>query len=85
MLSSPHHQNGADEMNRIFMTREEAIHLLVEAHAKAGGKGPQLIRPIGNDPSKVEALDRLMLDIRAGRVNEFRLDSNDNVHIAITD
>jgi hypothetical protein len=72
-------------MNRIFMTREEAIHLLVEAHAKASGKGPQLIRPVGNDPAKVEALDRLMLDIRAGRVNEFRLDASDNVHIAITD
>jgi hypothetical protein len=73
-------------MNRIFMTREEAIHLLVEAHAKASGKnGPLLIRPVGNDPAKVEVLDRLLLDIRAGRVNEFRLDSSDNVHIAITD
>jgi hypothetical protein len=72
-------------MNRIFMTREEAIHLLVEAHTKASGNSTLLIRPVGNDPSKIEALDRLLLDIRAGRVNEFRIDANDSVHIAITD
>lgn len=72
-------------MNRIFMTREEAIHLLVEAHAAAKGKGMQLIQPVGKDPAKVEALDRLLLDVRAGRVKEFRIDANDSVHIAITD
>ncbi len=72
-------------MNRIFMTREDAIHLLVEAHTAASGKSVQLIQPVGKDPAKVEALDRLLLDVRAGRVNEFRVDANDNVHIAITD
>jgi len=72
-------------MNRIFMTREEAVHVLVEAHAKASGNSAQLIRPVGNDPARVEALDRLLLDVRAGRVYEFRIDANDSVHIAITD
>ncbi|CAM2154239.1 MULTISPECIES: hypothetical protein [Paraburkholderia] len=73
-------------MNRIFMTREEVIHLLLEAHATArGGSAPTLIKPVGRDPAKVEALDRLLLDVRAGRVNEIRLDANDSTHIAITD
>lgn len=72
-------------MNRIFMTREEAIHLLLEAHASASGSAPALIKPVGKDPARVEALDRLLLDVRAGRVNEIRLDANDSTHITITD
>lgn len=72
-------------MNRIFMTREEAIRLLLEAHASTTGDSPQLIRPVGKDPAKLEALERLLLDVRAGRVNEFRLDANDSVHISIDD
>ncbi|CAG9239052.1 conserved hypothetical protein [Paraburkholderia tropica] len=72
-------------MNRIFMTREEVIHLLLEAHATARGGVPTLIKPVGRDPAKIEALDRLLLDVRAGRVNEIRLDAEDSTHIAITD
>ncbi|MFC5429241.1 MAG: hypothetical protein EPN70_24750 [Paraburkholderia sp.] len=72
-------------MKRIFMTRDEAVHLLVQAHASASGHSSPLIQPAGNDPAKLEVLDRLLLDVRAGRVNEFRLDANDSTHIAITD
>lgn len=72
-------------MNRIFMTREEAVRLLVEAHEGASEKREALMQPVVHDPARIEALDRLLLDVRAGRVVEFRLDANDSTHIAITD
>lgn len=72
-------------MNRIFMTREEAIHLLLEAHTSATDEHPTLIRSVGRDADKLKTLERLLLDVRAGRVDEFRIDANDSTHVAITD
>lgn len=58
--------------------------MLLEAHAATTRDSSQLIGPV-KDPARLEVLERLLLDVRAGRVKEFRLDGNDKVHIAIDD
>ncbi|CAG9275014.1 conserved hypothetical protein [Paraburkholderia unamae] len=73
-------------MDRIFMTREEAIRVLLEAHEAATGNTPAtLIRSNGAKSARVEALERLLLDVRAGRVDEFSLNVGDSTRVAITD
>lgn len=73
-------------MDRIFMTREEAIRVLLEAHeAASGNTAAALVRSTNGKSAKLEALDRLLLDIRAGRVDEFRINANDSTRISITD
>ncbi|CAN0622452.1 conserved protein of unknown function [Burkholderia multivorans] len=68
-------------MNRIFMTRVEALELLIKAHQAAsdniGGHAA------GAALAKIETLDHLLLDVRAGRVTEFR--APDDTHVTIMD
>ncbi|SDC26138.1 hypothetical protein [Paraburkholderia lycopersici] len=73
-------------MDRIFMTREEAIRVLLEAHESLSGHAvATLIKSGANQSAKLEALERLLLDVRAGRVDEFRANPDDSTRIAITD
>lgn len=73
-------------MDRVFMTREEAIRVVLEAHEAASGTNPAtLIRSAGAKSAKVQALERLLLDVRAGRIDEFSLEAGDSTLIAITD
>jgi hypothetical protein len=44
-----------------------------------------LIRSNGTKSARVEALERLLLDVRAGRVDEFSLNVGDSTRVAITD
>ncbi|MEM5331553.1 hypothetical protein VSR34_34030 [Paraburkholderia sp. JHI2823] len=73
-------------MDRIFMRREEAIRNLIEAHESASGRtAATLIKSGGERSASLEALDRLLLDVRAGRVNEFRASPDDSTRVSITD
>ncbi|RQN34168.1 hypothetical protein [Paraburkholderia tropica] len=68
-------------MAKIFIKRKEAIRLLIRTRSTIpdGGRVP----PTDGDNAKVAALDRLLLDVRAGRTDEFRLDE-DGPRIVIT-
>lgn len=73
-------------MDRIFMTREEAIRILIEAHESVSGRPAATLIKSGNDRSaRLEVLDRLLLDVRAGRVDEFRTNPEDSTCVSITD
>ncbi|MEM5315545.1 hypothetical protein [Paraburkholderia sp. JHI869] len=73
-------------MDRIFMTREEAIRILIEAHESVCGRSAAtLIRSSEDRSTRLEALDRLLLDVRAGRVDEFRTIPEDGTCVSITD
>ncbi len=67
-------------MNRIFMTRTEALELLIKAHQAASDK---IDGHTGAALANIEALDHLLLDVRAGRVTEFR--APDDTHVTIMD
>ncbi|MEM5404730.1 MULTISPECIES: hypothetical protein [Paraburkholderia] len=78
--------NRERTMDRIFMTREEAIRILIEAHESVSGRAAAtLIRSSADKSAKLEALDRLLLDVRAGRVDEFRTWPEDSTCVSITD
>ncbi|WP_373864847.1 hypothetical protein [Paraburkholderia tropica] len=66
---------------KIFIKRKEAIRLLIRTRSTIpdGGRVPLT----DSDNAKVAALDRLLLDVRAGRTDEFRLDE-DGPRIVIT-
>jgi hypothetical protein len=78
--------NRERTMDRIFMTREEAIRILIEAHESLSGRtAATLIRSSADRSARLEALDRLLLDVRAGRVDEFRTWPEDSTCVSITD
>jgi hypothetical protein len=78
--------NRESTMDRIFMTREEAIRILIEAHESVSGRTAATLIKSGNDRSaRLEVLDRLLLDVRAGRVDEFRTNPEDSTCVSITD
>ncbi|MEK6295965.1 MAG: hypothetical protein V4793_32270 [Paraburkholderia tropica] len=72
-------------MKQIFIKRNEAIRLLIKNRAtNTGAKSPR-VPPAGSDIATAAALERLLLDVRAGRINEFHLDGDDGPHhIVIT-
>ncbi|PXW24698.1 hypothetical protein [Paraburkholderia caballeronis] len=72
-------------MDRIFMTREEAIHLLLEAHKAASGQGVASDSPDDDAFGQLHTIDRLLLDVRAGRVDEFHFGEDSAAQITITD
>ncbi|WP_373681708.1 hypothetical protein [Paraburkholderia tropica] len=65
------------------MKQEEAIRLLVKARATATDRKSARVPPAGSDNAMVAALDRLLLDIRTGRIDEFHLDDG-GPHVVIT-
>lgn len=73
-------------MNRIFMSRADAIRVVLEAHdAEAGRSSASLFKSVGQISVKLDALERLLLDIRVGRVIEFELQGDKTQHIFIKD
>jgi hypothetical protein len=63
-------------MDRIFMTRTEALELLLKAHQTAVDKIEHAKgRHAPADQIALEALDRLLLDVRARRINEFQINT----------
>ncbi|MBN3808768.1 MAG: hypothetical protein V4793_40535 [Paraburkholderia tropica] len=73
-------------MKQIFIKRNEAIRLLIKKRATNAGAKPPRVQPAGSDIATAAALERLLLDVRAGRINEFHLDGGDDGpdHIVIT-
>ncbi|WDD92798.1 hypothetical protein Bsp3421_002827 [Burkholderia sp. FERM BP-3421] len=72
-------------MDRIFMTRTEALELLLKAHQTAVDKiGHSTGKQTLADHAALEALDRLLLDVRARRVNEFQINTT-ATQIFVTD
>jgi hypothetical protein len=72
-------------MDRIFMTRTEALELLLKAHQTAVDKiGHPGGRQTPADQASLEALDRLLLDVRARRINEFQISATET-QIFVTD
>lgn len=71
-------------MNRIFMSREDAIRLVLEAYdAASGNRSATLFKSVGQISERVETLGRLLLDIRAGRLSEFQLEADKTQRIFI--
>ncbi|QGZ65492.1 hypothetical protein [Paraburkholderia acidisoli] len=71
-------------MNRIFMSREDAIRLVLEAYdAASGNRSATLFRSVGEISGRVDALGRLLLDIRAGRLDEFQFETDKSQRIFI--
>ncbi|WP_074987253.1 hypothetical protein [Paraburkholderia tropica] len=72
-------------MKQIFIKRNEAIRLLIKKRATSAGAKPPRVQTTGSDIAPAAALERLLLDVRAGRINEFHLDGDDGPHhIVIT-
>ncbi|WP_322106894.1 hypothetical protein [Paraburkholderia sp. J41] len=73
-------------MNRIFVSRADAIRLVLEAQeAASGNRSARLFKSVGQISDKLDALERLLLDIRAGRIAEFRIDTAKEQRIFIKD
>ncbi|WP_375541657.1 hypothetical protein [Paraburkholderia sp. CNPSo 3281] len=53
--------------------------------AFSGRAAATLIRSNADRSARLEALDRLLLDVRAGRVDEFRTWPEDSTCVSITD
>ncbi|MEI7297950.1 hypothetical protein WCQ02_38090 [Paraburkholderia tropica] len=63
------------------MKRQDAIRLLIKKPVMTTDTKSPSVPSSGN---YIAALDRLLLDVRAGRIDEFHLDSNSGSHIIIT-
>jgi hypothetical protein len=73
-------------MERFFMTRARAAAYLLRMR-RAMRDGIDSLRTGVTDSrlQELDTLDRLLLNVRAGRVREFRLDTPLAVEIMITD
>ncbi|ABC38190.1 hypothetical protein [Burkholderia thailandensis] len=72
-------------MDRIFMTRTEALEFLLKAHQTAVDKiGHPSHKQTPADHAAIEALDRLLLDVRARRVDQFQINAS-AAQIIVTD
>ncbi|VBJ66668.1 Uncharacterised protein [Burkholderia pseudomallei] len=72
-------------MDRIFMTRTEALEFLLKAHQTAVDKvGHPFRKPTPADHAAVETLDRLLLDVRARRIDTFQINAS-SAQVIVTD
>ncbi len=69
--------------NRMFMKRANALKLLLDARQSAIGQAAGM--SVDDTDAKLEALNRLIFDVRACRVNEFQIDPADEMEIVVTD
>ncbi|MGU7784561.1 hypothetical protein [Burkholderia sp. PU8-34] len=69
--------------NRIFMRRANALKLLLDARQSAINQTAGM--SVDHTDAKLEALNRLILDVRACRVSEFQIDDTDDEQIVVTD
>ncbi|SEF11553.1 hypothetical protein SAMN02787142_7721 [Burkholderia sp. WP9] len=73
-------------MERFFMTRASAIAYLLKARRAMPDEIEDLrVRDADMRLQELDAIDRLLIDVRAGRTREFRVAMPLSVEIAITD
>ncbi len=73
-------------MQRFFMTRARAVaYLLVMRRAMPDGIDNLLVDEADSRLQELDMLERLLLDVRAGRIREFRLNEPEAVEIVVTD
>jgi hypothetical protein len=73
-------------MERFFMPRKRALALIVAARrellAKIAEQFPGAGQPLNDEAAQLE---RLMLDVRAGRIDEFELHKPTPIHVIVSD
>lgn len=69
--------------NRMFMKRANALKLLLNARQSAIDQAAGM--SVDDTDAKLEALNRLIFDVRACRANEFQIDPADEMEIVVTD
>jgi len=73
-------------MQHFFMTRARAVaYLLVMRRAMPDGIDNLLVGKADSRLQELDMLKRLLLDVRAGRLREFRLNEPEAVEIVVTD
>ncbi|TCF96474.1 hypothetical protein BZM26_37475 [Paraburkholderia strydomiana] len=73
-------------MQRFLLTRARAVAYLLRVRRATTDAIDNL--QVGEAAVRLRELDmleRMLLDVRAGRINEFRLDKPQTIEIAITD
>ncbi len=73
-------------MERFFLSRASAVaYLLGMRRATSGGIDNLRVGEADVRLQELDTLDRLLLDVRAGRVREFRLDKPQAIEVTVTD
>jgi hypothetical protein len=73
-------------MERFFLTRARAVtYLLGMRRATPDGIDNLRVGEADVRLQELDTLDRLLLDVRAGRVREFRLDRPQPIEVTVTD
>ncbi|MGY6164133.1 hypothetical protein [Paraburkholderia strydomiana] len=73
-------------MQRLFLTQIRAVaYLLVLRRAMPDGIDELRVGEADVRLQELDTLDRLLLDVRAGRISEFRLDKPRPVEVVVTD
>lgn len=73
-------------MERFFLSRASAVaYLLGMRRATPGGIDNLRVGEADVRLQELDTLDRLLLDVRAGRVREFRLDKPQAIEVTVTD
>jgi|GEM_PF-2039553 len=71
-------------MERFFMSRRSAIALIVNARTTLLAKADErLPADIQHHDARVADLTRLLFDVRAGRVDEFKLKEPTPMHVIV--
>jgi hypothetical protein len=73
-------------MDRFFMRRARAVWYLLDCRREWSGRiGPAHIGDVEFESQQLDLIDRLVLDVRAGRVHSFELAHPKAVAIFVTD
>jgi hypothetical protein len=73
-------------MERYFMSRTSAVALLVDTRRTVTeGLADKPAHEAGHDEQRLKSIERLLLDVRVGRIREFQLDHPVQMHIIVTD
>ncbi|WP_321812521.1 hypothetical protein [Burkholderia sp. BCC1985] len=67
----------------MFMKRSNALKLLLDARQSAIDRAAGM--SVDDTDAQLEALNRLIFDVRACRINEFQIDPADEMEIVVTD
>lgn len=76
----------AAQMERFFVSRSRAISLLVETRQSLLAEADHSSSPTEAQRMRaaVDQIDRLLLDVRAGRTREFELSNPTPMHIVVS-
>jgi hypothetical protein len=73
-------------MERYFMSRTSAVALLVDTRrTMTESLQDKSAHEAVHDEQRLKSIERLLLDVRVGRVREFQLDHPVRMHIVVTD